>query len=365
MSIAEQDTKMMSLEEFYADTEAAHLPPLWLYLHKLITREPVADAQAHLWRWDDIYPRMLKAGEMPIDRGAERRVLILNNPGLSHLYTTTRVIYAGVQMVKPGEVAPAHRHVQSAIRFILRGNGGYTAVNGQRCYMEEYDLLLTPPWTWHDHGNETNEPVLWMDGLDINLIRSLDASFFENFPEDKQPTDKPDNLSQKTFGGGALRPAWLRPHAEVRRDSSSPLLNYKWAKTYDALRELATVAASPFDDVALTYTNPYTGGSVLPTLSCTAQMLRPGVHTQAHRHTTSAVYHVIDGVGATIINGKRFDWKKGDFLALPPWAWHEHLNASSSSEALLFSVTDHPTLEAFGLYREEAYSENGGHQVVV
>ncbi len=359
MTIAEQDTRWSSVEDFYAETEASHLPPLWLYLSKMITAQPIADALPYLWRWEDVYPRILKAGEIPIERGSERRVLILNNPGLSQLYTTTRNIYAGIQMVKPGEIAPAHRHVQSAIRFIIQGNGAYTAVEGQRCYMEEYDLLLTPPWQWHDHGNETNEPVLWMDGLDINLIRSLDASFFEPYPDHKQPLDKPDDYSRRMYGGGFLRPAWQAPQ---RQSGSSPLLIYKWAKTYEALHELAKVDASPFDDVALAYTNPHTGGHVLPTLSCWVQMLRPGIHTQAHQHTYSAVYHVIDGAGATIINGHRFDWKKGDFFCVPPWALHEHLNASSTSEALLFSVTDIPVMEAFGLMREAAYTANGGHQ---
>jgi len=359
MSIVEQNVSP-SLEEFYADIEAANLPPLWKYLGGMITRQPVYDAVPFLWRWSEVYPRILQAGQVPIERGGERRVLILNNPGLSHLYTTTHNLYAGVQMVKPGEVAPAHRHTQSAIRFVIKGNGGYTAVEGERCYMEEYDLLLTPRWQWHDHGNQTTEPVIWMDGLDINLIRSLNASFFEPYPEQVRPSDKPDNNSLKTYGGGALRPAWQKPY----NDSGSPLLIYKWAKTYEALQQLAQVDASPFDDVALTYTNPLTGGPVLPTISAWVQMLRPGVHTQAHRHTTSAVYHVIEGAGSTIINGQRFDWQKGDFLALPPWCWHEHLN-TSSSPALLFSITDTPVLEAFGLYREEAYTDNGGHQPIV
>lgn len=362
MTLADNATKLATLEEFYQDTEAAQLPPLWLYLSKLITAQPVADAQPYLWRWEDIYPRILKAGEIPIERGNERRVLILNNPGIAHLYSTTRTIYAGVQMVKPGEVAPAHRHVQSAIRFVLQGGGAYTAVEGEKCYMEQYDLILTPPWRWHDHGNESNEPIIWMDGLDINLIKSLNASFFENYPEERQPIEHPADLSRKMYGGGYLRPAWLKP--ERNKAASSPLLIFKWGRTYEALRELAQVAASPYDDVILEYTNPQTGGTVLPTLSCCVQLVRPGIHTQAHRHTTSAVYHVVEGAGYSIIEGKRFDWKKGDFIALPPWAWHEHANSSSTGEAILFSVTDAPVFEALGLYREQAYTENSGHQLI-
>ncbi len=348
------------LDDFYADLEEANLPALWKYIHTLITRQPVADALPFVWQWEEILPRILKAGEIPIERGSERRVLILNNPGLSDLKTTTRNIYTGVQMVKPGEIAPAHRHTQSAIRFIIQGSGAFTSVEGERCFMEKGDLILTPPWQWHDHGNETNEPILWMDGLDINLVRSLDASFFEPYEGAQFPISKPDNFALKKYGGSALVPAWQKPDASRK---ASPLLIYKWAKTYEALQELASAnEASPYDDIALAYVNPLTGGPVLPTLGCGMQMLRPGVHTKAHRHTSSAVYHVVAGQGQTIINGQRFDWKKGDFLALPPWAWHEHANASETEQAILFSVTDIPVLEALGLYREEAFAENDGFQ---
>jgi gentisate 1,2-dioxygenase len=145
-------------------------------------------------------------------------------------------------------------------------------------------------------------------------------------------------------------PAWQRP----AKSTTTPMLIYRWSETYSALKELAELGeASPFDDIAMVYTNPETGGPVLPTIGCWAQMLRPGVHTKAHRHTTSAVYNVVAGSGYSIINGQRLDWKKGDTFALPPWSWHEHANDSDTKEALLFSVTDHPLLETLGLYREE------------
>lgn len=337
------------LAKFYTDTEEAYLPALWKYFSQLVTPKPVVDALPYLWKWEEVYPLVMRAGDIPIERGGERRVLILNNPGLAHLKTATRNIYAGVQMVKPGEIAPAHRHTQSAIRFIIQGKGAYTSVEGERCFMEPRDLILTPPWQWHDHGNETDEPVIWMDGLDINLIKSLDASFSEMYPDHIHPITKPDNFALKKYGGGTLVPAWQRSN----NSKSSPLLIYKWERTWAALQDLAKVETSPYDDVALAYTNPYTGGAVLPTLSCWMQMLRPGVQTQTHRHTSSAVYHVVEGSGYTLINGKQFDWKQGDFLVLPPWSWHQHANASNTEPAILFSVNDMPVLEALGLYREE------------
>jgi gentisate 1,2-dioxygenase len=240
----------------------------------------------------------------------------------------------------------------------MHGQGAYTTVEGERCPMEPGDLVLTPSWTWHDHGSEAAEPVVWMDGLDVPLIRSLDSMFFEAFADDRQVPSKTVGDSVRRYGASGLKPAWTTPPELV-----PPLVHYKWDQTYAALKRLAEVDASPFDDVALEYTNPATGGHALRTMACWIQLLRPGVHTKAHRQTSSAVYHVFAGQGYSVIAGRRFDWRQGDFFAIPPWTWHEHVN-EASGEAILFSIQDTPVFETLGLYREEAYTEHGGHQPV-
>jgi gentisate 1,2-dioxygenase len=88
------------------------------------------------------------------------------------------------------------------------------------------------------------------------------------------------------------------------------------------------------------------------------------VHTKAHRHTTCAVYQCFRGRGSIIVDGLQIDWEQGDFIALPPWTWHEHVNGSSSEDAILFSTTDSPILQSLNLLAEEPYEENGGHQKV-
>jgi gentisate 1,2-dioxygenase len=188
-------------------------------------------------------------------------------------------------------------------------------------------------------------------------VGDLDAIFFEFFPTHRQPITQV-NESERKFGGAQLRPTWEKPEEKY-----SPLLNYKWGPTYEALKKIGEGAASPFDDVCFEYLNPNTGGPVLPTIGCTIQMLRPGVHTQAHRQVNSAVYHVFEGRGHSVINGLRFDWERGDFFVVPPWAWHEHVN-EGKGEAILFSIQDTPVIKALGLYREEPYRENDGHQRV-
>jgi gentisate 1,2-dioxygenase len=225
--------------------------------------------------------------------------------------------------------------------------------------MSPGDLILTPSWAWHDHGNETKERVVWMDGLDIPLIAAVEAMFFQFYNETQVPARRPANSSLQLFGHAHISPTWVK-----EKSKASPLLLYRWEETWRALDAMREQEGSPFDGIALEYRHPQTGGPVMPTMACLAQLLRPGEHTRAHRHTGSAVYYVVQGQGATIIDGQRFNWTKGDIVALPPWALHEHLNSSANADAVLFSIQDLPVLSALGLYHEEELSEGDGRQKV-
>ncbi len=347
------------LKQFYQEADQRHLVPLWKVTARLLPFEPQTKVLPYLWRWSELRRMAYRAGELvPIERGGERRVLGLVNPGLGGKYAATHTLWAAVQIVKPGETAPCHRHTAAAIRFIIEGDRSYTNVNGDKCMMGRGDLVLTPNWTWHDHGCESDQPMIWMDGLDLPLVGDLDAIFFELYPTHLQPIAQV-NDSERKFSGPQLRPIWEKPEGNY-----SPLLNYKSEPTYQALKKIGEGAASPFDDVCFEYLNPNTGGPVLPTMSCYVQMIRPGIHTQAHRQVNSAVYHVFEGRGHSVINGKRFDWEKGDFFVVPPWAWHEHVN-EGKEEVILFSIQDTPVMKALGLYRDEPYQKNGGHQRVI
>jgi gentisate 1,2-dioxygenase len=254
-----------------------------------------------------------------------------------------------VQVILPGEVARAHRHTPTAIRFIMQGEGAYTDVDGERIPMSPGDLVLTPSWAWHDHGNAGEEPVVWLDGLDIPLIQSLEAMFFQMYETPQVPLTNAEHTSRRRHGQAHVSPTWIR-----EKTASSPLLVYSWTDTLRALQELRDEDGDPFDGVALEYTHPQTGGPVLPTMACWIQLLGPGRHLKAHRHTGSAVYYAAQGQGTTVIDGQAFEWKKGDVIALPPWFLHEHANTSQTEDAILFSIQDRPVLEALNLYREEA-----------
>jgi gentisate 1,2-dioxygenase len=344
-------------EAFHERMHANNMYGLW-ELASQMTQHPQPKMIPHMWPWSVTEAIIAESAEaVPV--GDERRALQLFNPGLGGRWATTNNLIAAVQILLPGEVARAHRHTPTAIRFIIEGSGAYTAVDGERVYMEPGDLILTPSWAWHDHGNETKERVVWMDGLDIPLIASLEAMFFSFYDKQQVAASRPANESQSMYGRAQLNPTWVKA-----KSKSSPLLLYSWEQTWEALNALRGHEGSSFDGIAFEYRHPQTGGSVLPTMACWIQLLRPSEHTKAHRHTGSAVYYVVKGSGMTVIDGRRFDWTKGDIIALPPWAVHEHANSSASDDAVLFSIQDAPVLNALGLFYEETYNENGGIQAI-
>lgn len=344
-------------DKFHQQIHAKHMYGLW-ELASQMTPNPQPKAIPYMWPWSELEPIIKASGEL-VPVGEERRALQLFNPGLGGRWATTNNLIAAVQLLLPGEVARAHRHTPTAIRFIIEGSGAYTAVDGERVYMEPGDLILTPSWSWHDHGNETAKPIIWMDGLDIPLIASLDAMFFQFYTQAQVPATRPPNASKQLHGHAHIGPTWVK-----EKPKASPLLLYSWQQARAALEAMRDQEGSPNDGICLEYRHPQTGGPVMPTMSCKVQMLRPGERTRAHRHTGSAVYHVVEGEGETIIDGQRFKWSKGSIIAQPSWALHEHANTSASKDAVLFSINDSPVLVALGLYYEEDLADNGGRQEV-
>ena len=214
---------------FYERIDKQNMTALWTVLGALITPEPRSACVPALWRFDAIREAMLEAGKLITAKEAERRVLVLENPGLRGQSKITTSLYAGVQLVIPHEVAPAHRHSQSALRFVLEGKGAHTSVDGERTLMRPGDFIITPYMSWHDHGNDTDEPMFWLDGLDIPLIQMLDASFVERLGEDEQPIGKPEGDSLARYGANLL------PVDERGRPATSPIFSYPYERTREAL----------------------------------------------------------------------------------------------------------------------------------
>lgn len=344
--------KSNEVETFLASLAQFGVGPLWKVLGKQLTPMPETSVKPHLWRWQDIRPQLLRSGELVTAAEAERRVLMLLNPGLEGRVATTHTLYAGIQLILPGEVARSHRHTPNALRFIMEGQGAYTVVDGEKLPMLPGDFVLTPNWTWHEHGSEGNEPVVWLDGLDLPLAGMMAGTFFEPSATETQELTKPTDNSTAGYKRGGLLPCFQQ-NARRQESGESPLLKYAWSEARPALMDLGPDAESPFDGTMLEYVNPVTGGASLTTMASFLQRLRPSQRTQAHRHSTSSVYLAVEGHGQTVINDKIFDWKPGDVFAVPTWAAHAHENSSASKDAILFSFSDAPVMKALGWYREQ------------
>src|SRR5262249_49027539 len=259
-------------------------------------------AVPHLWCYAELRPYLLHfLGACSLEE-AERRVLMLVNPGLTEPPATTTSLYAGLQIIGPGETAQAHRHTSNAFRYIIEGAGAFTTVNGERVHMHPGDLLLTPGWHWHDHEHPGSEPMVWLDALDYPMTNAFDANFFELYHERTQKSTVPDDLSSRQFIHGQLAPAW-----GTAATASSPVGRYPWTETVPAFDAIpADVAGSAAEGILLEYKNPLTGGPVLPTMSCRISRLRPGFHGVPVRRTSSALYHVVRGQGRAVIGGQEF-----------------------------------------------------------
>src|SRR5712664_2063085 len=189
---------------FYQRIAGHSLAPLWEVLHGLVTPTPQTPCVPALWRYEEIRPFLMEAGRMITSRESERRVLILRNPGMQGQAAVTRTLFAGLQLILPGEVAPAHRHTQSALRFVIEGEGAYTAVDGERTTMRPGDFIITPSWAWHDHGNDGDGPMVWLDGLDIPIVTLLDAGFAEPGNAEQQMVSRQEGDSLARYGSGLL-----------------------------------------------------------------------------------------------------------------------------------------------------------------
>ncbi|HGF0771942.1 TPA: cupin domain-containing protein [Kluyvera georgiana] len=350
------------LVAYYQQLSELKTGALWTVANKIEPWQPKSSSVPVLWRYQDLREHVLRSVELVTPEKAGRRVIYLNNPGRQDVAAAVGWLYSGLQVMHPGEAASAHAHSSSALRFIMEGRGAYTIVDGHKMPLEANDFVLTPNGTWHEHGVEADGlPCIWQDGLDIPLVNAMEAGFYKVHPDLHQQVTAPVDDGVALWAAAALRPhnvGWDKPY--------SPLFKYQWQPTYEALCRAAKVSdGSPFDDVLMHYTNPVTGGHVMPTIGASMQRLRPGFVGKAHRHTGSFMYQVAKGKGYSVIDGQRFDWQERDIFCVPSWAFHEHVNLSQTNDACLFCFNDLPVMQSLSLYYEEALLENAGQQKIV
>ncbi len=333
----------------YEQIRGLNLAPLWESLHTLVPPQPNAPYEAAIWRYAGILPHLLRSGEVITAEEAVRRVLVLENPAMPGRAAITQSLYAGLQLILPHEVAPAHRHTQSALRFVVSGRGAYTTVDGERTSMHPGDFIITPSWTWHDHGNPgvdgVAEPVVWLDGLDIPMLRFFDAGFAESGGEASQSVSKPEGQSFASYGAN------MAPVRQLHTRRGSPIFNYPYERSRAALEALRrTQAVDDWHGVKLRYVDPQTGGYPMPTMATFMQLLPQGFNGLRYRSTDGTVYSVVEGSGVASIGGTPFSFAPRDTFVVPSWAT---VAFAAPEDVVLFSFSDRPVQDAMGVLREE------------
>lgn len=337
------------LNALYEQMEPEGLYPLWEKLSALVLPKPDSPAKVHKWSYDNAREYLMRAGDLISAKQAERRVLILENPGLPGHSGITPSLYAGLQLILPGEIAPAHRHAQCALRFVMEGGGAYTSVDGEKAVMQPFDLVLTPGGQWHDHGNPTETPMIWLDGLDIPTVRHFDASFAEGYSEDQFPEQAPAGDSLNRYGRN-MRP--LKGHTADRRPAHQPLFHYPYAEWRPALDAMAESGAEidPHLGHALEFMNPINGGSIMATISAHVRLLPEGFESKPRRSTDGTIFVVVEGTGEAVIEGEAIALKPRDIVVVPSW---KSVAFKAASRLVLFGYSDKACQEKLNLYKEE------------
>ena len=347
MAAAEADPRLRDLE---ARMAANHLRGQWQIdanrpqnvrkgANNQVFIEPMPAGVPHVWKWQDMQKILQSACEAMPDSYTARRALMFTNPKLQR--GTTQTLVAGMQAVRAGEIAWAHRHTINALRFSIQGGEKvFTVVDGRPLAMEPYDLLLTPGWSWHDHHNESDREAIWLDALDVPFTVGMNLNFYEEPGEIAQEQNSRESVNALLFRTAAQPGASARPY------------RYPWKETLRALKAQENEPADPHHGHLLEYINPLNGGPALPTIKCQIQVLPPGFTGRLHRSTASSIAFVVQGEGRTMFGDKEIEWGQHDTVAIPNWTWHRHINPGRE-QAILFTLSDSPILTTLGFYREE------------
>jgi gentisate 1,2-dioxygenase len=320
-------------------------------------RHPKSKAVPHLWRWERLKALAAQAGEIvPVGRGGERRAIALANPALGGRPFATPTLWAAIQYLMPGEDAPEHRHTQHAFRFVVEGEGVWTVVNGDAVRMSRGDFLPQAGWNWHAHHNAATAPMAWIDGLDIPFSYYTESQFFEVGREKISPAER--STAERSYSERLWGHPGLRPVSATVAQPATPLLAYRWVDTDRALTDQLALEVegqagtlSP-GHAAVRFTNPTTGGDVLPTMRTEMHRVRAGAATLVQREVGSSVFQVFDGSGTVTVGERTWQVARGDLFVVPSWLPFS-AQASAAGALDLFRFGDAPIFEALHAHRTE------------
>jgi gentisate 1,2-dioxygenase len=330
---------------YYERIAKKDMAPLWEVMKTLVPKEPATAFVPAIWRFNDFKPMVFEGGDLITAQEAERRVLVLENPGAKGKSAITQSLYAGIQLVLPGEIAPPHRHTAGAIRFILDGDGAYTQVDGEKTLMSPGDFVITPSWTAHDHGNDSSKPMMWLDVLDVPTVNFFAAAFFEDMGEEPQNTRREHGDSLERYASGVY------PDGSDTSLKRSPIINYPYTRMRPILERLQKSGeVDARHGARIRYANPFNGGWVTPTMGAHLSLLPKGFKGKPYRSTDGTIFTCAEGRGRTTADGVVLEWTKGDVFVVPSWKRYSH---EATDETVLFGISDRPSQEALGIWREE------------
>ena len=336
-------------EAFFESVAPMNLVPAWKVMPIYAPPEPKSSCLPAAWRFSEIRPHLLDSARVISAKEAERRALLLHNPGLSGAeHGITRTVSGDYQLVLPGEIAPAHRHTQTAFRFFIEGEGAYTAIEGEKIYMKPGDLVIQPPGLWHHHGHDgapDGPPAIWFDALDVGMCSMFESTFFHSHAQDEFPLARPPGTNRAQFGANVV------PAGHQRAELDYRMFSYPYEAAMATLESLRlTEPCDPYDGWKVRYINPQTGGHAMPTMAAHLQCLPEGMITAPYRSTDGVVFVVVEGEGRTVVGSTVLEWGPHDVFVVPSWHWHRH---EATGGAVLFSYSDRAAQEKLGLWFEE------------
>ncbi len=371
--VADGHNRQAALDRLHAEVHARNMAPFWAIDLKNKNDEDrqVRDqkkAVPFVWSFEkDIEPLLWQSAELITMETSERRSLILVNPGLAPRRATTPTLYMAYRLNDPNEIMPPHRHSPSAIRFGLTGHSNFTGVEGENIVFGPGDMVLTPHDTWHNHGNKGGEPAINLSVLDLPLVETLSATYFEHDYHEVEQGERmkrqvqserfPPDYSQRVYGSGGLMPRFLSHKRGT--GNASPMYVYRWDMMRGLLERFKDWDGDPYEALMVEYIDPTTGGPIFKTMTFFAQMLRPGEHTWPLKQNASLLVAPFEGKGHSVVNGQVLHWNRFDTLAVPGGAWVEHVNESDKDPAILFVASDEPTLKALALFQKHGRTESG------
>lgn len=347
--MATESSGTAAQEAYFERMAPMNLLPAWKVMPIYAPAEPTTPCLPAVWHYREIRPHLLDSTRVISAKEAERRALLLHNPGLTEeAHGITQTVSGDFQVMLPGEIAPAHRHTQTAFRFFIEGDNAFTAIDGEKIYMRPGDLVIQPPGLWHHHGHEGAAgapPAIWFDALDVGLCRNFESTFFHSYEKDEFPVTRPPSAHRQRFGANVV-PVGYKPSPLDYRMYSYPYQTVRGA--LESLR--ATEPCDPYDGWKVRYANPLTGGHAMTTMAAHLQLLPAGMTTAPYRATDGVVFVVAEGKGRTIVGATTLEWEANDVFVVPPWAWHRH---EADGEVVLFSYSDRAAQEKLGLWFEE------------